>query len=235
MPVVDVTLEWSEIPQDEKKESLSREVLLVAIQNTSLADIKTVLESINMVTKPAEIELFSALRAVTKESDATVSIAVLDLGASISKLYVAESGFLRRLHRVQFGGAFATNTIAKQLNISFEEAENLKRNYIPTQPQASVIKKALETSLERSFEEFKRVISQHELRTGVPINRIVLTGGVASFTDIAQHAAYVFGKEIEIANPFKKIAFPAFLEDTLVTIAPTFSVALGAALRRFEQ
>ena len=233
VPIADVTLEWSEIPQNAIQAELTREVLLAAIQNQSLADVKELLEAISLNSKPAEIELFSTLRASTKESD-TTSVAIIDLGASVSKLYIAEGGFLRRLHRVQFGGAFATNTIAAQLKISFEEAENLKRNYTPNNPHAAVIKKGVENAFERSFLEFKRVITQYEVRTCTSIGRIALTGGSAAFIGAQQYATYALDRQVEMVNPFTKIAFPAFLEDTLTSIAPSFSVALGAALRTFE-
>ena len=202
IPINDVTLEWTEIPQVGEAEALSREVLLVAIQNQSLSDIKMVLDAIGMISKPAEIELFSVLRSATKETD--TSIAVIDLGASVSKLYIAQGGFLRRLHRVQFGGAFATTSIATQLQISFDEAENLKRNYSPQHPSAEVVKKSVEQTFERSFQEFKRVIGQYELRSGTPVGRIVLTGGGAAFTGAQQYSTYVFDREVEIINPFTR-------------------------------
>lgn len=233
VPLSDVTLEWSEIPTEGETPQLMREVLLVAIQNDSLSVVKSMLDAIQMASKPSEIELFSTLRAITKDDD--TSLAVIDIGASISKLYISEKGFLRRIHRVHSGGTTATNAIARELGISFEEAENLKRNYTPTGEHASVIKKCIESTFERAFSEFKRVIGQYEVKSGTALPRIVLTGGVASFSGLESYANYVFDREIEIGNPFNKIAYPAFMEDTLKEIAPIFTVALGAALRNFEQ
>jgi len=233
VPITDVTLEWSELEAQSEGPALTREVLLAAIQNGALADSRSVLESISMTSRPSEIEIFSTLRAVTKETD--TALAVIDIGASVSKLYITENGSLRRIHRVQAGGAHATKAIAQQLITSFEIAENLKRNYSADTEHAAIIKKVMETTFERSFQEFKRVIAQHELRSGTQIARIVLTGGSACFPDFASSLRYVFDREIEMTNPFTKIAYPAFMEDTLKQIAPTFTVALGAALRPFEQ
>lgn len=42
------------------------------------------------------------------------------------------------------------------------------------------------------------------------------------------------GREILLANPFSKVAYPAFMEDNMKNIGPSFTVALGAALRVFE-
>lgn len=233
VPISDVALEWSELIDLSDEKSLTREVLLAAIRNEALADTKSILDSLGMISRPSEIEIFSTLRAINKEQD--TSLAIIDLGASTSKLYIAESGALHRIHRVQAGGAFATKTLAEQSGVSFEEAENLKRNYTKESPQAPLIKKNVENTFERTFQEFKRVLDQYELRTGTPIARIVLTGGSACFPESTAYASYVFNREVELTNPFAKVAYPAFMEDTLLQIAPTFTVALGAALRPFEQ
>lgn len=234
VPITDVALEWSEIPQKEESGSsaLTRDVLLVAIQNTALADMQSILDSIEMISKLSEIELFSTLRAVTAGTD--TSLAVLDVGAQTSKLYIAEEGFLNRIHRVQTGGAAVTQAIAKELTIPFEDAENIKRNYSPEGEHTELIKKTMTAGFERTLQEFKRVIDQHELRTGVPIARVTVTGGSSLYPEFQTLASYALNKEVTVSNPFTKIAYPAFMEDTLTAIAPIFSVALGAALRQFE-
>jgi type IV pilus assembly protein PilM len=232
VPITDVALEWSELPAVDPKKNLSREVLLAAIQNKSLGDINSILDTINLSSKPAEIELFCSMRAVTEVDD--TSIAVIDLGASITKMYIFEKGFVRRLHRSHSGGVQATNNIASTLAVSFDVAENLKRNYNPADAQAQIIHQGIEKALSRGFDECKRVLREHEVRTGEAVGRIVLTGGGANYAGIIPYASYLLDREVVTANPFKKIMFPAFLEDTLIEIAPGFTVALGAALRQFE-
>lgn len=232
VPLTEVSLDWTEIPPDASKPALTKDIMLAAIQNSALAEIAAIQEAVQMMSKPLEIELFSNLRAITRESDS--SIAVIDLGAQMCKLYIAEGGFLRRIHRVQSGGVYVTKTLAKELNISFEDAENLKRNYVADSEYGPRMKKAVENAFQPAFAEFKRAINQYELRSGTEVGRIVLTGGSVLFPELPAIARYALDKDVEISNPFNKIAYPAFLEDTLTAIAPLFSVALGAALRQFE-
>jgi type IV pilus assembly protein PilM len=233
VPLSDVALEWSQMPALDESKALSEDIMLAAMQNTSLNDLGFVTEAVQMSSQPAEIELFSTLRAVTKSSD--TSLAVIDLGAQVSKLYIAEAGFLRRLHRVQAGGAYITKALAKELSVSFEDAENIKRNFGPETKDAVKIQKLVANAYGPALSEFKRVIDQYETRTGKAIGRTVVTGGAALFPELIATMRYALNKEIELSNPFNKIAYPAFLEDTLATIAPVFTVALGAALRQFEQ
>lgn len=232
VPMADISLDWSELPPLGGVSSSVREVLIAAVQNTAHQEAKSLLQSVKMSSQPTEIELFSSLRALSKAQD--TSIAIMDLGAQTSKLYIANGGMVRKIHRVFAGGAQATERIAKLFEVSFEEAENKKRNYTETDERAIDIKKAMVTTFERPFQEFKRVLAQYELRTGEPVARIVITGGSASFPDMQTYASYMFDRSVERANPFSKVAYPAFMEDALAEIAPIFSVAIGAALRPFE-
>lgn len=232
VPLTDVTLEWIEIPKKDGKQDASHEILLAAIQNQALTGMRSLLGAVQMASQPFEIELFSTLRALSKEGDTT--LAVIDVGAHMSKLYIAKDGFLRRIHRVRAGGVHATEAIAKGLSLPFEDAENLKRNYTADHPSAALIQQAFASVFDRTFQEFKRVISQYEARTGERIGRIVLSGGSSLFHDFASYAGYALDHDVERAAPFNKIAYPAFMEDMLTDIGPIFVPALGAALRTFE-
>jgi type IV pilus assembly protein PilM len=233
VPMSDVVLEWSEVTKvQEGVAPLARDVLLVAIQTQSVTDNRMLLDAIAMTSRPSEIELFSAVRALLSPEDTTV--AIIDLGAGMSKLYLVDRGVVQKIHRVPQGGAFATKTIATTIGIPYEDAENLKRTFEAGHPQAQMLQKSIEQGAERALFEFKRVIEQFETRTGTPVARVVLTGGGASNASLTQYVAYTLNRAVEVAQPFSKVQSPAFLTDTLTAIGPSFSVALGAALRQFE-
>lgn len=233
VPLAEVSLDWSELPAlAGEAESPIREVLIAAVQNESYADMNHLLQAVKLDSQPTEVEIFSVLRSLTKSDDHT--LAVIDFGAQTSKIYIAEEGMVRKIHRVFAGGAQVTERIAAGLNVSFEEAENIKRNYVPDDASAVAVSKAMSATYERALQEFKRVLTQYETRSGAPVSRVVMTGGVAAFPDMQKLVSYHLSRSVERANAFNKVAYPAFMEDTLIEIAPTFTVALGAALRPFS-
>ncbi len=232
VPMSDVSFEWTELPPLGEALDNVHEVLIVAVQNEAQQELQKVKQSVEMDATPSEIELFSALRALQKSGDS--SLAIIDLGAKTSKIYISKDGMVRRIHRVFAGGTQATQLIAKELSIPYEEAENQKRNYMEGDDQAIVIKKAVVSAFERPFQEFRRVLEQYEARVGEPVSRVVLTGGSASFAEMQTYAGYMLDRTVELANPFGKVAYPAFMEDMLMELAPTFSIALGAALRAYD-
>jgi type IV pilus assembly protein PilM len=232
VPLAEVSLDWTELPPLRATDEPGvREVMVAAVQNESYADMNTLMASVKLASQPTEVEIFSVLRALMKPED--TSFAVIDLGAQTSKLYIAHEGMVRKIHRVFAGGAQVSDRIAQALSVSLEDAENVKRNYVSGDAHAATITQAVQGTYERALQEFRRVLLQYEARLGAPVGRVVLTGGVASFPDMASIVGYHLDRPVVRANAFTKVAYPAFMEDTLLEIAPTFTAALGAALRPY--
>ena len=232
LPLTDVTLDWSELPSVGENKSNLKEVLIAAIENKALAEHRELFSSIGMTGEAAEIEAFSLIRALWRQKDTT--LAIIDLGAKSSKLYIVRGGMLERLHRVGQGGREVTRLTAEKLNIGFEAAENRKRSFDRATEQGPVIYQCMTSVLENSLGEFGRLIGQYEARLNEQIGRIVITGGVSASPYALEYIKDRFARPVELAHPFSKVAYPAFMEDTLKEIGPSFGVALGAALRKFQ-
>lgn len=231
LPLSEVALDWTELAPVAATGNDLHEVMIAAIEHTTVREYKETLDAIGFAAQPSEIEAFSLVRALGRDDDTT--LAVLDLGANTSKLYIAKSGMIERIHRVLAGGALMTRRIAEMRNVSFEDAENAKRAYVPDGEAARDIQNAVTSVLNAPLQEFKRILDQYEAREGAPVGRILLAGGVAAFPDIVPYVRDTLGRDVVIGNSFDKVAYPAFMEDTLTDIAPSFGVSMGAALRVF--
>lgn len=232
LPLPEVTLDWTELKASDGAETRLREVMLAAIENRALNDYRALLTAIGMTGEPAEIESFSLVRSLWKSSDTT--LAIMDFGAQISKLYIVRDGVLERLHRVSHGGNQISRRISELLGLSFSEAEDLKRSYERSHPQARDIYKAMVSVVESPLLEFKHIINQYEARSGSPIARVSISGGVSASPYFLPYVQDSLGRSVEGGNPFSKVAYPAFMEDTLTSISPVFATSLGAALRQFQ-
>lgn len=233
LPLTDVALDWTELAAAPQTNEQFHEVMIAAIEHTTVRDYRETLEGIGMASQPSEIESFSLVRALTRDDDTT--LAVLDLGAQTAKLYLARNGIIERVHRVIAGGAMVTRRLADMRNISFADAENLKRGYQPDMEHARDVQKAFTSVLDGPLQEFRRIIEQYEARDGAPLGRVLLTGGTSLFPEMHSYVQDVIGRETSMGNGFTKVAFPAFMEDTITEIAPSFGVSLGAALRSFAE
>ena len=232
----EVTLDWAEVEvtkaEAEASEVNKRNVLIAAIQNSALERFKVLMQFAGLQEPPTEIECFSTIRGLysSDESD----IAVIDIGAISSKLYIARKGLLMRMYRIRAGGEIATKQISDVLDVDFQEAEEVKLTADKGSSNFSELKKAHNSSYDRAFREFNQVIREYEKRTGIELSTVYLSGGGSLFPGIDLHLKEAIGREVVMVNPFSKVAYPAFMQDTMREIGPSFSVALGAAMRAFE-
>lgn len=233
-PMNEVTLDWFIIPENPAHTAVGTQVLLAAIHNEALKQYRSVVQNSGLLAGFSEIEAFSTLRSCAHEEDTIVM--VLDMGASSTKLYILESGIIHATHRILLGAQDITTAIAEALSIPLPEAEEAKRHLNITAEDADVrARDAVLSVLERIFSEMQRVVARYESDSGMVVETVVLSGGGALLGGSSDVAAEFFKKTIRLADPFTKIAYPAFLTDTLKEAGPSFAVALGIALRKLSE
>jgi type IV pilus assembly protein PilM len=229
----EVTLDWAEVDVSKKESGTShRNVLIAAIQNSALERFKVLMLFAGLKQPPIEIECFSTIRGLYDKDEPNV--AIIDIGAASCKLYITSKGLLARMYRIRAGGAIATKNIAKELKISFEEAEELKIAADSDQSNFPELKRTHDSSYDRAFREFNQVMREYEKKTGNSITSVYMVGGGSLFPNIDMRFKEIVNREVIIADPFIKVAYPAFMEDTISQIGPSFAVALGAAMRTFN-
>lgn len=122
-PLDEIQWDYQELPDRGTGET---EVLLVAIKKDVLDNLNTQVEGSGLKTRSVDCSitsLYNAFRVSYPEEEEPVMI--LDIGAKTTDIIFAEAGrFFTR--SVTAAGAFVTNGIAREYNISFREAEKLK-------------------------------------------------------------------------------------------------------------
>lgn len=237
VPMSEVSLDWFVIP-DQRGAGASgapMRVLLAAIHNEAFEKYNTVMKNAALTTRFTEIEIFSTIRSSVLESDGTA--ALLDIGAAATKLYVVAGGMIQRTHSIGVGSQDMTLALSQALELSVTDAEELKRQagLVDTGNDPRV-KQSLTFSLERILFESRRVIAAYESGGApAPVSAVILAGGGALLKGLPEYAAGYFERTVRVADPFAKVAYPAFLEDTLKEAGPSFAVAVGVALRMLDE
>lgn len=226
-----VALDW--IPLGTSTESGSTKVLLSAIYTQAIQKYEEVMRGAALEVIASEIEIFSSLRSIVSPTDEVV--AILDFGASSTRLYIVEKGVVRKTHSVLLSGSDITTTIAQALSIEFTRAEEIKRAQgLEGVGETPELQKALTQALDRGLRELHTVMVRYEQEQGVHIEKVILSGGGSLLKGINVYAQDMFARPVTSAIPFDKVAYPAFLEDTLKEAGPSFAVAVGVALRAFQ-
>jgi type IV pilus assembly protein PilM len=161
---------------------------------------------------------------------------IMDFGAGSTKMFIVEKGILKASHVINRGSQDITLSISKSMSISFDEAEKIKREHGILDTSGSVqLSEVSSVSVDYVFAEAGRFVTSYYKKSGKKISRIVLTGGGALLKGLAEKAKSSFETPVEVADPFSKIDYPAFLQDILKTAGPEFTVAIGLAIRKLQE
>ncbi len=253
VPISDVTLNWSVIPKSEIKAANIEiadeirdkirakdkrletvDILLAAIHNNIISEYQEIARSTGLEPSFFEIELFSSIRSVLDED---IHLAMIfDMGAASTKLYIVERGVIRSSHIINRGAQDITATIARINNLSFEEAEILKRNRGSGSKEPEVnMEEAVRVTAEYIFSEANRVLFFYQKQYNKNVDKIILIGGGCALKGWTELSAKNFKVEVAAGNPFSKVEAPAFLQEILRETGPEFAVSVGVALRKLKE
>lgn len=243
VPMSEVSLDWSVLPNvgTEKVEENGGaasvpervRVLLAALHNSALEKYRDVIQQAGLTAAFSEIEAFSAIRSSVPKEEPRV--ALIDFGAAATRLYVVANGLVERTHSVGIGAQDLTLALSEALELSVADAEERKRqDGIAEEAQDARVAAALTPVLERLMHDLARALAVGE-GEGTAVSKVLLSGGGALLPGMGAYAETQLERPVTLVEPFTKVTYPPFLEETLVELGPTFSVALGAALRQLEQ
>jgi type IV pilus assembly protein PilM len=248
VPMSEVSLDWWVIPKDESTVSefqngkpvdtsantKESEVLLVAIHNDAISKNKDIQKISRLDNSFSEIEIFSSIRSVLDPS--LTPQVIVDFGSSATKVYIVERGILRTSHVINRGSQDITIAISKSMGITFEEAEKIKRTQgLVSQVKGNAVPEATSITLDFILSEIGRVVMNYYRKEGKKASKMYLTGGGVLLKGFKEKAQLTFDMPVEIANPFSKLEYPAFLEEVLKNAGPEFAVAIGLAIRRLQE
>lgn len=245
LPLTEVEMDWWALPQAleikrkdsqesifEKKEKIK--VLLVAIHKERIEEYRTIVSHSGLKIKGFEIEVFSLARSALLQE--LSPILLIDLGASSTKMAVMDYGVVRLTHQFQRGSQEISAVLSHSLNVSFERAEKLKKEIgLSLKPEDQEIVGVIKPVMDHIFSEAKRIMIDYRRKEGRSISHLILAGGGSSLKGIVDFAINNLGIEARMVNPFRKVAYPLFLDPVLKEISPSLAISLGLALRGLKE
>lgn len=162
-----------------------------------------------------------------------LSVAVVDIGASMTTLSVLRGGRTLYTREQLFGGRQLTEEIQRRYGLSLEEAGLAKRQGgLPDDYESEVLqpfREAVAQQVSRSLQFFFASGQLHE------VDYILLAGGTASIPGIAQLIEERLGTPTRVANPFAGMTLSNRINAAaLAADAPALMIACGLAMRSFD-
>ncbi len=242
--ISEVMLDWRVVPRimadtarpeaaaDEKNRKA--EILTVAIHKDTITRYQEVMRTAGLTPSFYEIEVFSTIRASLEEDLAPTMI--MGLGAGSTKVYIIDRKVLRESHIINRGSQEVTLAISRAMGVPEARAEELKRTYgVVKQGSDTDVAEIASLVLDSIFTEARHIVESYQKKHSRNIGKVLLTGGGIMLPGIVERAKTVFQTDVSIADPFRKVEAPAFLDNVLKSVGPDFDVAIGVALRRLEE
>lgn len=214
------------------------EVLLVAAKKEIIEGYTEAIEGSGLIPVIMDVDSF-ALETMYEENytfeENDVAV-LINIGASITNLNAVKGGVSIFTRDFTLGGNSVTEAIAKNLNISFEDAEKAKIGGFGDDQQARrlfsdgliVYANPICSEIDRSVDYFRSTFGAESIR------QVLLSGGGAMIPGMAADLGRRLGLAVEIINPFKKITCDDNVLDKEAAdrLGPIAAVGVGLALRK---
>ncbi|MBU1190581.1 MAG: pilus assembly protein PilM [Gammaproteobacteria bacterium] len=237
-PLDEVNTDFQVLGPSEKNPD-TVDVLLAASRSENVEMRVAAVEAGGLSAKVVDIEAYALENAFSLLADQIPdqgierTIAVVDVGATMTTLNVLHDLKIIYTRDQVFGGKQLTEEIMRRYGLSYEEAGMAKRQGgLPDNYLTEVLepfKEAMAQQVSRSLQFF---FSSSQYSS---IDQIVLAGGSASIPGVEELIHQTIGIETIIANPFASMSLASRVKpQTLSNDAPALMIACGLALRSFD-
>ncbi len=214
--------------------------VLLAASRTENVDVRVAAAELGgLNVKVVDVEAFAMENAFNllasgmPEGGVEQTIALVDVGATMTTLSVLHDMKIIYAREQVFGGKQLTEEIQRRYGLSYEEAGLAKRqgglpdNYVPEVLEP--FKDSIAQQISRSLQFFYSSSQYGQ------VDHIVLAGGCASIEGADKVVEDKTGTPVKVANPFADMSLSSKIRaQALSNDAPALMIATGLALRSFD-
>ncbi len=237
-PLEEVSLDFEVLgPSESNPDTV--DVLLAACR-TETVDMRTAaVESGGLEAKVVDVEAYATENAYqlmldqVPDQGVEKTVAVVDIGATMTTLNVLHDMKLIYTREQVFGGKQLTEEIMRRYGLSYEEAGMAKRQGgLPENYEPEVLEPFKEAMCQQVSRSLQFFFSSSQYNS---VDHIILAGGSASIIGIAELIQERLGIDTSIANPFASMSLSSRVKpQSLSNDAPALLIACGLALRSFD-
>jgi type IV pilus assembly protein PilM len=213
------------------------EVILVAVKKEKINDYTSVISQTGKMPVLVDVDAFALQNAYELNTDVEEGkvLALCNVGASVTNVNVLSGGQSMFWRDITFGGNQYTDAIQRELSLSFEQAEELKRGNAVADYTIQQVIPILNSVSEDFAGELRKTLDFFTATSGADrVDEIVLAGGGSGVLNLDAILRDKFGIPVSIMDPFRRITVDEsqFNPEELAEIAPSMAIAVGLAIRR---
>lgn len=231
----DVNLDYVPLTTPGSGENI--DVILVAVKKEKINDYTSVISRAGKLPVLVDVDAFALQNCyeVNYEVEDGKVLALVNVGASVTNVNVLSGATSMFWRDITFGGNQYTDAIQRELSLSFEQAEELKRGKPVADYTIQQVIPILNSVSEDFAGELRKTLDFFTATSGAErVDEIVLAGGGSGVLNLDAILRDKFGIPVSIIDPFRKIAVDEsqFHPEELAEIAPSLAIAVGLAMRK---
>ncbi len=236
----DVNLYHEIVGYDQTGQSM--DVLLVACKRDKIAQFTQVISQAGKQPVIVDVDAFALQNAyeVNYMPMPSQTVALLDIGASVMTINVVRGATSIFTRDISAGGNQYTDLLQKELDLTFEQAEALKRGATfeadvmldQAEPAISSVSEMLGLEIQRTLDFFRSTAVDSP-----SIDKMLIAGGSSKVSHLTDYLSDHFQIPVERFDAFRSIRFDAkrIDEEYLRELSPNMAVAVGLAVRVAEE
>jgi type IV pilus assembly protein PilM len=235
-PLDEVAIDFERQRPSRKNEGMV-EVLLAACKRENVDLRVDALSMGGYEAKVVDIEAYAMERSFRllcqqMDLDSTGIVALMDIGATMTTIYILRDGESIYTREQVFGGARLSQSIQSRYGMSPAEAEAaIISNELPAGYEEDVLEPFREEMTEQLSRSLQFFFSSSQYND---VNLIVLAGGAAGTKGLAQMMQEALSTKTVVANPFAKMTLGSKVnKGQLKNDAASLMMACGLAMRGF--
>ncbi|MEI7917785.1 MAG: pilus assembly protein PilM [Candidatus Saccharibacteria bacterium] len=224
----------SEVIERNKKEIT---VLMSAVPRLIIDKCVAAAESAGLVPVLVEPSISAVARLLTAIEEGNLPSVIVDIGPATTDIAVLDSGTVRVTGGLAIGGNTFTIDIAKRLEVTLENAHQLKvLNGLGAGPRQEKIRGAVEQSLTQIIVETRKVMRYYNERISDDrkLEQLLVVGSGSNMPGIGEYFTNELIMPARVANPWQKLDFGKLPEPArqfrsrYVTVAGLASITQGS-------
>jgi type IV pilus assembly protein PilM len=235
--IADVNLDYELTSRSED----ALHVLMAACKSDKIANVKQAIQLAGKQPVIIDVDAFALQNCyeINYRPRPGEIVALLNIGAATMNINILNGTRSIFARDASVGGSQYTSLLQRELGLSFEQAEGVKRGMPlpegteprPIQPIIETVSEALALEVKKTV-DFYRATAQDE----ATIQKILLAGGGSKLPGLADFLGRKFEIPVEVFDPFRQIEVDSrkFDPDYMREIVPEMAVAVGLALRGVE-
>lgn len=214
-------------------------VLLAACKRDKVANLKQAIQLAGKQPSIVDVDAFALQNCYELNYDPQPGhvVALLNIGASTTNINILNGVRSVFTRDATFGGNQYTSLLQKELGLTFDQAEAVKRGMpMPEGVEQRDISPILDTvsdilalEIQKTMDFYRATVEEGEST----VEKILVSGGGSKLKGLVEFLSRRFEVPVEMFDPFRKIKVDSrgFDPEYMREIVPEMAIAVGLALR----